>query len=50
MYQIGSRVLAFEWHIYISPSFILKVKVKVTHISIANISLMVADRDLSTDF
>ena len=40
----GKRHMVSEWHIYIWPSPILKVKVKFTHISTVNISQMATDR------
>ena len=42
--HIGSCMWPFDWHIYISPWPILKIKVKIMHIWTANISQMVTDR------
>ena len=42
-HEIGSHAQAFDWHFYICRWTILKVKVKVMHISIANILEMVTD-------
>ena len=42
-HQITSHAWTFDWHIYIWPWPILKVKVKVMHISTMNSLEMVTD-------
>ena len=42
--QMESRIRHFRWHIYLWPWPVLKVKVKVTHLSTVNISQEVKDR------
>ena len=42
--HIESHVSAFDWHIYILSRTFLKVKIKVRHISVTNISYTAADR------
>ena len=41
---LGRYIWTFEWHTYISPLLIVKVKIKVMHISTENILEIVTDR------
>ena len=47
-HQIGSRMLAFDRHIYIWPCPVLKVNVHVVHISTANVSEIMTDMTNNT--